>query len=290
MNKHLISVVALACFTVSGRGAEPANSTREVAYHTGDIVALDVQKGYVTLVELPEGEKAIAPICGDCKIASAEGKISPDAHGNWLVEALPDSNLVSITAVAADHKTDVHILASSGQVYSFSLTEVSKTASAHADMRVRLTNQQKEGTQSSLPVGLKYVSASTADGYKAEAEKAKRALKEQQAASEQQIAATRDQARQQIESDIRHNYTWSENKKAAGTFGVKSIYEVDGFTVIEAQPQESPALYEIRDGKDDSLIQFTLVKGKYVAPKIINDGYLRVGKSKLTFHREANNG
>lgn len=289
MKKHLISVVALACFTVSGRAAEPANSTREVPYQTGDIVALDVQKGYVTLVELPEGEKAIAPICGDCKIASAEGKIAPDAHGNWLVEALPESNLVSISAWTAGSKTDVHILASSGRVYSFSLTEVSKTAAAHADMRVRLFNQQKEGTQSSLPVGLRYVSASTADGYKAEAEQAKRALKEQQAASEQQIAATRDQARQQIEAAISHNYTWSENKKATVNFGIKSIYDVDGFTVIEAHPQEAPALYEIRDGKD-SLIQFTLVNGKYVAPKIINDGYLRVGKSKLTFHREAKNG
>lgn len=285
MNKKtLVSVLAFACFTVSGRAADAVSTAREVVYHTGDIIPLNAQHGYATLVELPLGEKGVMPICGDCKVPSADGSVSKDSIGSWVIQVAPETNLVSIAATRPGAKTDVHVLGSSGEVYTFTVREISQLPGEHVDIRVHLS---REG-QPAMPVQVKYVSASTADEYKNEAEKAKRELKEQEAAAQQTIAATRDQARQQIEANIRHEYTWSENKKAAGSFGFRSMYVVDGFTVIEATPQEAPALYEVKDGKD-SLIQYTLVNGKYVAPKLINDGYLQVGKSKLTFHREAKN-
>jgi hypothetical protein len=34
------------------------------------------------------------------------------------------------------------------------------------------------------------------------------------------------------------------------------------------------------------LIQYTFKDGRYTIPKILDDGYLRVGKSELKFHRE----
>ncbi len=69
-----------------------------------------------------------------------------------------------------------------------------------------------------------------------------------------------------------------------------AIYHDDRFTYIEANPQEAPAVYEVKDGKP-SLIQYQFDQkaGRYTIPKILDDGYLRVGKSELKFHRESAN-
>ena len=47
---------------------------------------------------------------------------------------------------------------------------------------------------------------------------------------------------------------------------------------------KSPLLYEIKDGKPN-LISFQLENGVYIAPKIIDAGYLAIGKKKLPFAR-----
>ena len=57
---------------------------------------------------------------------------------------------------------------------------------------------------------------------------------------------------------------------------------------LEWQDWANPILqqpYEVKDGKP-SLIQYTFKDGRYTIPKILDDGYLRVGKSELKFHRE----
>jgi Conjugal transfer protein len=68
---------------------------------------------------------------------------------------------------------------------------------------------------------------------------------------------------------------------------VTAIYHDDRFTYIEATPQEAPAVYELKDGKP-SLIQydFDAKTSRYIIPKILDEGYLRVGKSELRFSRE----
>ena len=43
--------------------------------------------------------------------------------------------------------------------------------------------------------------------------------------------------------------------------------------------------YDPQDGKP-SLVQYQLKDGRYTIPKILDDGYLRVGKRELKFHRE----
>ena len=47
---------------------------------------------------------------------------------------------------------------------------------------------------------------------------------------------------------------------------------------------EKPALYEIKDGKPN-LINFQLENGVYIIPKVIDSGYLAIGKKKITFTR-----
>ncbi|MGB7438161.1 MAG: TrbG/VirB9 family P-type conjugative transfer protein, partial [Candidatus Acidiferrum sp.] len=69
-------------------------------------------------------------------------------------------------------------------------------------------------------------------------------------------------------------------------FLVSAIYHDDSFTYIKCAAREKPALYEIKDGKPN-LISFQFENGVYIAPKIIDNGYLAIGKKKLPFTRRA---
>jgi len=66
---------------------------------------------------------------------------------------------------------------------------------------------------------------------------------------------------------------------------VKAIYHDSKFTYIKAEPEETPTLYEIRDGKPN-LVNFEYKDGVYIAEKVIDRGYLAIGKSRLLFVRK----
>ena len=73
-------------------------------------------------------------------------------------------------------------------------------------------------------------------------------------------------------------------KAAHEPFLVSAIYHDEAFTYIRCAAREKPALYELKDGKPN-LISFQFENGVYVAPKIIDSGYLAIGKKKLAFAR-----
>ena len=75
-----------------------------------------------------------------------------------------------------------------------------------------------------------------------------------------------------------------DKKAATEPFRVSAIYHDDRSPTSAADAREKPALYELKDGKP-SLINFQLENGVYIAPKILDSGYLAVGKKKLTFTR-----
>jgi type IV secretion system protein VirB9 len=80
---------------------------------------------------------------------------------------------------------------------------------------------------------------------------------------------------------LKHVYRYTDR----GPFQVSAIAHDDRFTYIWANPQETPALYEIKDGKPN-LISFEFRNGLYVVNKILDEGYLAVGKHRLDFKRE----
>ncbi len=71
-------------------------------------------------------------------------------------------------------------------------------------------------------------------------------------------------------------------KAAREPFLVSAVYHDESFTYIRCAAREKPALYEVKDGKPN-LITFQVENGVYIAPKVIDSGYLVVGKKKLEF-------
>ena len=65
-------------------------------------------------------------------------------------------------------------------------------------------------------------------------------------------------------------------------FLVRSIWHDGQFTYIKSEAGELPALYEVKDGKP-SLLNFQVQQGTYVVPKVLEQGYLALGKERFTF-------
>jgi type IV secretion system protein VirB9 len=114
-----------------------------------------------------------------------------------------------------------------------------------------------------------------------------------EAAAKQAIdAANEAKARAATEAEVfRANYPsqlhfdYKFDEKKAQKFGVQAVWRDNRFTYIRADSHEAPAFWEINDNKP-SLVQWSLKDGIYTVDKIINDGYLAIGKERLAIHRE----
>jgi type IV secretion system protein VirB9 len=82
--------------------------------------------------------------------------------------------------------------------------------------------------------------------------------------------------------NLRMDYRFAAELKP---FMVSSIWNDGRFTYIRAHAQELPALYEIKDGKPN-LINFDYRDGMFIVSKVIDSGYLAIGKARLHFARK----
>ena len=71
----------------------------------------------------------------------------------------------------------------------------------------------------------------------------------------------------------------------AKPFLVRSIWNDGQFTYIKADAAELPALYELKDGKP-ALLNFQVHEGTYVVPKVLDKGYLALGKERFEFSQQ----
>jgi type IV secretion system protein VirB9 len=62
------------------------------------------------------------------------------------------------------------------------------------------------------------------------------------------------------------------------------MFHDDHLTFIQAYATELPSLYELKDGAAN-LVNFEVRGGTYVVPKILDNGYLTLGKQRLVFER-----
>lgn len=260
----------LVLFFVFGLSAFPLHAdtegARTVKYSQNDIVPVRAKIRFSTLIILPASEDILDFTTGDKDF--------------WVINGV--HNLCFIHPAQAGISTDLNLVTTSGHVYSFLLTEVSKEANVQPDLKIFI----EPGEQSS--VGGRdffqgYVPTSQVDAYKKEIQTIR-----EQADAQVQTAAT--QARQQIEK-FRYDYPaklrfdYEMNEKASGQpFLVSAIYHDDAFTYIQCAAPEKPTLYEMKDGKPN-LINFQFENGVYIIPKIVDSGYLAIGKKKLTFTR-----
>jgi len=239
-----------------------------VKYAKEDIVPVRAKLRFSTLIVLPEDEEILDFTTGDKEF--------------WVINGA--HNLCYVHPAQAGIRSNLNLITASGRVYSFLLTEISNEPNAEPDLKIFI--EPKEGSSIAVNSGLRgYVSAGEAQAYKKELETLRAQAADQIHTSETQAAEQVNRFRSTYATKLQFDYPL-DPKAAREPFLVSAIYHDDAFTYIQCAAREKPALYELKDGKRN-LISFQFENGVYVAPKIIDSGYLAIGKKKLPFARRA---
>jgi type IV secretion system protein VirB9 len=241
-------------------------AARVVKYAKEDIVPVRAKLRFSTLIVLPEDEEILDFTTGDKEF--------------WIINGA--HNLCYVHPAQAGIRSNLNLITASGHVYSFLLTEISSEPGAEPDLKIFV--EPKESSGFAAKTGLAgYVSAGEAEAYKKELAALRIQTAEEIRAALARAADEANRFRADYAAKLVFDYAF-DAKAAREPFLVSAIYHDDRFTYIRSAAREKPALYETKDGKPN-LIPFQLENGVYIAPKIIDVGYLAVGKRKFTFTR-----
>jgi len=245
--------------TAAGAGATVG--AKVVVYGQKDLISVNTKILFTTLIVLPKNEQILDFTCGDKEF--------------WVVNG--NQNFAYIKPAKAGAQTNLNLVTASGNVYSFVLSEISARAGVQPDLKIFVDLQDDamaEASRSAPP----FVAARDVEELKRQLDQAKEETRQAKLAAQ----ATIDKGISRFVSNVRFPYRFDAGKRP---FFVRAMYNDDRFTYIQARPEETPALYEMKDGKPN-LVNFDYKNGVYVVDKILERGYLRIGKKKLIFTRE----
>ena len=269
--KKPVLLALLAAMTANGFASPPptrhlqAGAPRTVVVVDSDTPPV-IRTGLLqsTLIMLPVEEK-VATVFGGDTVA-------------WVFDGgHVASRFISVKPKVANSTTDVHIISDHGNEYTLQLAEISGDSDTHFDSKVFVTPGDQAGKDklAAMPVFVPV----------ADLEKAKQetvAAKASEAATLKAETTKAEQYRSNYPGTLHFDYAWDEKQGRA--FGLQQVWRDDKFTYLRGQFSETPALYEVKDGKP-SMINFDFADGLYTVPQVIAHGYLAIGKKTVYFNR-----
>jgi type IV secretory pathway VirB9-like protein len=257
MNSKLIFVASIVLTIPAIRTLAQDASARTVQYHSADIVPIHAKLKYTTLIELPATEKIMEAATGDKDF--------------WIVDVV--GNFCFVHPAKAGISSNLNLITDKGNIYSFTLQDVSATASAPdppPDLKVIVEPADRSAI----------VAASGPPQFVPAA---------QLAESQQALAAVQTHIEQAVDEyksaypvSLKFDYTFQANQ---APFDIEAIYHDDKFTYIKTNAPEKFSIYETRDGKPN-LVTYQLQNGTYVIPKVMDSGYVELGKKRMEFSRK----
>ena len=231
--------------------AHGQQQARIVHYHANDIVSVRAKMRYTTLIQLPSTEKILEVATGDKDF--------------WIIDAI--GNYCFLHPAKEGIHSNLNLITDKGSVYTFTLDDIE---SGDPDLKVVIEPSDPSslaaanGARQFVPAG--------------EVEAARAQVQMAQAHAANAIEQFRADY---PTSALKFDYTFHDEKP----FDVSAIYHDDKFTYIKSSASEKFSIYELKDGKPD-LITFQLKDGTYILPKIVDKGYLEIGKHRLEFQRK----
>jgi type IV secretory pathway VirB9-like protein len=247
--KSIVNVV----LAVSSIGALAQESARTVQYHSQDIVAIRAKVKYTTLIELPTTEKIMDAATGDKDF--------------WIVDVV--GNFCFVHPAKQGIASNLNLITDKGNIYSFTLQDISGF-SAEPDLKVIVEPADRSAiVAASGPP--QFVPA-------AQLEQSKQQVNTLQSHVEQAV----DEYKSGYPTQLKFDYVYKANQ---APFDIQSIYHDDKFTYIKTNAPEKFSVYEMKDGKPN-LVTYDLREGTYIIPKVMDDGYVELGKKRMTFARK----
>lgn len=237
-------------------------------YSQQEIISVRAKVRFSTLIVLPQNEEILDFATGDKEF--------------WIINGA--HNLCYVHPAQAGIHSDLHLITSTGHVYSFLLAEISNEPASEPDLKIFI--EPKEQSSIASTTGLQgYVRIEELEAYKKELEALHAQNEERVHSADRRVLEEVSKFRQDYSQKVQFDYDL-EKKASRAPFLVSAIYHDDTFTYIRSAAREKPALYEVKDGKPN-LINFQFENGVYIAPKVLDEGYLVIGKNRVTFKRRA---
>ena len=254
MQRCFVGLVVLLTFAGQPPVSVTAQTTgiREVSSSARSLITLQTRLRYTTMIVLPDGEEILDVICGDKDF--------------WVITAT--QNIAHVKPAKEGAATNLNLVTTRGEVYSFLLTE--KNGASMPDLKVYVN------ADPDAPKGKpKFYSAAQVEGLHAELEEARAGVN----AANRRVAESVAAFQQEYPAKLQFPYGPTKYEKP---FLVRSIWHDGRFTYIRTDATELPALYEVKDGKP-ALVNFQVHQSTYVVPKVIDEGYLALGKERFSF-------
>jgi type IV secretion system protein VirB9 len=267
----MLKRLAISLFTLALAAPTAAQTTRDVTYSSHAVVHVNTRLRATTLIVLPDTEDILDVVCGD--------------KDYWVISGV--HSLAYVKPAKASAATTLDLVTAAGHIFSFWLSE------GPADADVKLFVTPDDTVTDATGAARRYYSAADMDELRkalAQAKKDTEAARDLAAKSAQEAETSRRTAEQSADARVdafrssyptklAFPYVFKTNVKP---FVVTAIYHDDKFTYIRANPTELPALYELKDGAPN-LVNFQVENGVFVVPKVLDRGYLVIGKQKLVF-------
>jgi type IV secretory pathway VirB9-like protein len=250
--KRLLFIVDFVLLFLSV-GAVAQESARTVQYHSQDIVPIRAKVKYTTLIEVPPTEKIMEAATGDKDF--------------WIVDVV--GNFCFVHPAKQGISSNLNLITDKGNIYSFTLQDISASTDS-PDLKVIVEPADRSAI----------VAASGPPQFVPAA---------QLAQSQQQLAVMQSHVTQAVDEyksayplQLKFDYTFRANE---APFDIQSIYHDDKFTYIKTTAPEKFSVYEMRDGKPN-LLNYELRDNTYIIPKVMDNGYVELGKKRMDFTRK----
>ena len=264
LNRTLIlTLVGLApAASAAPPASAPSQTAKVVSYSEKDVIPVKAKIRFTTLIVLPKQESILDFTSGDKEF--------------WIING--SQNFAYVKPAKAGSRTNVNLITASGNVYSFILSEVTDATDSEPDLKI-FVEPRDESMLSAANGQPRFVTAQQVEDYRQQVEIAKAEARDAKNVAQAAIERETDQFRAQYPSSLKFPYRIWLGKRP---FNVTAMYTDSKFTYIQAHPDEPPALYELKDGKPN-LVQFEFRNGTYIVAKVLDSGYLAIGKQKLSF-------
>ena len=232
------------------------------------IVRIRAKTRHTTVIVLPDTENVLDFVVGDSEYWHLTGA----------------ANLAFLKPIAEGVTTNVALVCESGRIYSFLVTE---QTNGQPHLVVRIEPQSEDDPRISPgkhePA---FVARGRVTAYQQMAETAIETARAAQVEADSRIAdaaalAAGESEAFQAQYPTRLKFPYRLDDKAIKwPFLVEGMWHDGQFTYVRSNAQESPALYEQKDGKP-SLVAYDLGEdGLYIARHVLGDGWLQIGKEK----------
>ena len=262
-----VSAAALIVAPLGAQSDAPSvrpRGARTVIYHPRDLVPIRAKLHYTTLLVLPDGDDVVEATSGDKDV--------------WIVNVR--GALVSVKPAKVGTETNLNLVTTSGQVYAFILTEVSDPKGQDPDFTVYLEPDDPAVVAAGRDHP-KYVPAQQVEDFRAQADLAREDARRATDAARTALETGFTTFRTTYPLGLQFPYRFKADQKP---FYVHAMFHDDHLTFIQAHAAELPSLYELKDGAPN-LVNFEVRDGTYIVPKILDSGYLMLGKQRLVFQR-----